>query len=140
LDVTLRPSTSTPTGTGLLSLSNLSAPGLPKQLETPSYYRINMRVNSYLAFYACAVNYEELLLFMHAFLNIQKWIKSSKITTTVKAEERQRPTKARTVKDERTKKMKVIVPKNYAKLPYDIARIGEREERKPFISSWSNSA
>jgi hypothetical protein len=42
--------------------------------------------------------------------SIQKWIKSSKITTTVKAEERQRPTKARTVKDERTKKMKVIVP------------------------------
>lgn len=28
---TLRPSTSTPTGTGLLSLSNWSAPGLQKQ-------------------------------------------------------------------------------------------------------------
>lgn len=77
-----------------------------------------MRVNSYLAFYACAVNYEELLLFMHAFLNkfhseMDKIIKDHKqIQATVKAEERQRPTKARTVKDERTKagKMKVIVP------------------------------
>jgi len=31
-----------------------------KEEKTTIYYRMNMRLNSYLAFYACTVNFEEL--------------------------------------------------------------------------------
>jgi hypothetical protein len=106
-----------------------------------------MRVNSYLAFYACAVNYEELLLFMHAFLN-KFHSEMDKIIKDHNNCESRRKAKANKSKNcERRKNQENesdradhFTRKNYAKLPYDIARIGEREERKPFISSWSNSA
>jgi hypothetical protein len=50
-----------------------------KEEKTTIYYRMNMRLNSYLAFYACTVNFEELQRSMNSKRKKEReWMKQTK--------------------------------------------------------------